>query len=149
MKRHTFGEHDSQLRHCVFETKLLEELRLFVTPKIGNKHICTTAVLERMWGYKCRLFPFFFWLCPKNQKILEDVHLVIIRILDYSITKKYFLVYFSIMAGNVVSKKDRYLLKILLAACKKRIMRKRQTDPPTQDKTRNCKWNMKHETADL
>lgn len=53
------------------------------------------------------------WLCPKIVKFWEDVHLVIVRILGYGVSKSCTLLYFGIMTGNVVLKEDGYLLKIM------------------------------------
>lgn len=49
----------------------------------------------------------------------EDVHVIIALILCYSIARSCTVLYFGNMKGNIVSREDRYLLKILLVACKK------------------------------
>ena len=56
---------------------------------------------------------------------MEDVHLVIVRILDYDISKSSVLLYFGNMTGNVVLKEDRYLLKIVF--CVKKQLRENGT----------------------
>ena len=74
-----------------------------------------------------------FWLCPKITTFWEDVHLVICRILGYGVSKSCTLLYLGVITGNVVLKDDRYILKIMLVACKKAITRKwYKTDPPSR-----------------
>lgn len=74
-----------------------------------------------------------FWLCPKIIHFWEDAHKEIIEILGYNIPNTCVLLYLGNMSGHIVLKEDRYLLKIVLAACKKAITRKwHRTDPPTQ-----------------
>lgn len=75
-----------------------------------------------------------FWLCPRMAQFWEGVHLVIVRILGYNIPQSCKMLYFGILTGNVVLRDDRYLLKILLAACKKAITKRwYKPDPPTQN----------------
>ena len=54
--------------------------------------------------------------------------------MGYDVSMSCTLLYLGIMTGNVVLKDDRYILKIMLVACKKAITRKwYRTDPPTQE----------------
>uniref|UniRef100_A0A671XN45 Reverse transcriptase domain-containing protein n=1 Tax=Sparus aurata TaxID=8175 RepID=A0A671XN45_SPAAU len=109
-------------------------IRFFITPKIQNKYLLASQPCWRKCGATNVDHSHVFWLCPKIIKFWEDAHLNIVRILDYDISKSCVLLYFGNMTGNVVLKEDRYLLKILLAACKKAITRKwYKPDPPTQD----------------
>ena len=66
-------------------------------------------------------------------KFWEDMHVIIVKILGYNIPKLCILLNFATVTGNVL-KGDIYLLKILLAGCKKTITRKwYKTEPPTKD----------------
>ena len=74
-----------------------------------------------------------FWLCPKITTFWDDIHLITCRILGYDVSKSCKLLYLGIILGNVL-KDDKYILKIILVACKKAITRKwYKADPPTQE----------------
>lgn len=54
------------------------------------------------------------------------------KVLGYNIPMTGLTMYLAYVPGNILPKEDRYLMKILLAACKKIIIRRwRQSDPPT------------------
>ena len=56
--------------------------------------------------------------CPEIVQFWENVHLVIVKILVYDIPRSCVVLYLGNMWGNVF-REERYLLKILLADCKK------------------------------
>lgn len=108
-------------------------IRFFITPKIKNKHTSLPQPCWRGCGEVNVNHSHVFWFCPKIRKFWEDVHLVIGKILGYAVSKTCTLLYFGVITGNVM-KEDRYILKIMLAACKKAITRKwNKIDPPSQD----------------
>lgn len=109
-------------------------IRSVITPKTRSKYLSVPQPCWRKCGAINVDHSHVFWLCTNIEKFWEDVHLVIVGILGYDISKTCMFLYFGSMTGNVVLKEDKYLLKILLAACKKAITRKWYTpDPPTQD----------------
>ena len=60
-----------------------------------------------------------FWLCPKIQTFWGHVSTTMVKILGYPIPNNVMVLYFCVLNENVVIKKDWYLCKILLMACKK------------------------------
>jgi len=108
-------------------------IRFFRTPKIRNKHTSLPQPCWRGCGDINVNHSHVFWLCPKIAKFWEDVRLIIGRILVYGVSNSFTLLYLGFITGNVL-KDDRYILKIMLAACKKAITRKwYKTDPPSQE----------------
>lgn len=108
-------------------------IRFFITPKIRNKHTSLPQPCWRSCGDVNTNHSHVFWLCPKIAKFWEDVHSVIGKVLGYAVPKSCTLLYLGVITGNVL-KEDRYILKIMLAACKKAITRKwYKIDPPLQD----------------
>jgi len=69
-----------------------------------------------------------FWLCPEIVKFWGNVHLVIVKILGWHIQVLY--VSLGNMTTHIVFGEDGYLLKVLLVASKKAIMKKWHTIGP-------------------
>jgi len=98
-------------------------IRFFITPKIKSTFLSVTVPQPcwRQCGAVNVNHSHVFWLCPVITQFWEDVHMVIVEILGYDIPKSCSVLYFGNTRGNIVSREDRYLFKILLAACKKAI----------------------------
>ncbi|XP_054872348.1 LINE-1 retrotransposable element ORF2 protein isoform X1 [Amphiprion ocellaris] len=107
-------------------------IRYFITPKITAKYVSRVQPCWRECGEVNVHHAHIFWLCHKLTPFWNDVHLTIVKILGYSIPNTCLVMYFGSIIINEVNKNDRYLLKILLAACKKAITKKWcKLEPPT------------------
>lgn len=78
---------------------------------------CSDGWAERFVQQK--YFKLFFGFIQKLELSGENIHRIIGRILGYVVPKTCMLLYFGNRTGHVL-KEDRYLLKILLVACKKK-----------------------------
>lgn len=108
-------------------------VRFFITPKIKSRQLKTDQPCWRQCGHKGVGHAHMFWLCPKLQEYWKDIHSTIESILCFDIPKTCpFL-----LLGNIPEDwltKDKYLIKIFLAASKKAITRRwYQQDPPSKE----------------
>ena len=109
-------------------------IRFFVTPKTKSKHLSVAQPCWRKCGAVNVDHTHIFWLCIRITQFWENVYLIIKNVLGYDIPLTFKVMYLGVMTGDIVIREDRYLLKILLAACKKTITRRwYKTDPPTQE----------------
>lgn len=99
-------------------------IRFFITPKITSKYGSGVHQCWRQCGEFQANHSHVFWLCPLIVPFWNNVYLEIVRILGYAIPKTSLVMYLGLISRNEVAKEDMYLLKILLAACKKAITKK-------------------------
>ena len=109
-------------------------IRFFITPKLRSKFVSVSQPCWRECGAVNVNHAHVFWLCPDIVQFWEDVHLILANILGYEVPNSCIVLYFGNMAGNIVARTDRYLFKILIAACKKAITKRwYKPGPPTRD----------------
>ncbi len=74
------------------------------------------------------------WFCPVTVQFCGDIRTIKVRILGYDVPKLFVVLYFGYFTGKTAIREDRFLFKILLAACKKGITtRWFKAEPPKQD----------------
>ena len=98
-------------------------IRFFITPNLTSKYRFGEQQCWRQCGGLRVHHSHIFWLCPQIIPFWNNVHMEIERILGYAIPKTSLVLYLGLIK-NVVSKEDLYLMKILIAACKKAITKK-------------------------
>ena len=109
-------------------------IRFFIIPKLRSKFVSVSQPCWRECGAVNVNHAHVFWLCPDIVQFWEDVHLILANILGYEVPNSCIVLYFGNMAGNIVARTDRYLFKILIAACKKAITKRwYKPGPPTRD----------------
>lgn len=107
-------------------------IRFFKTPKITAKYKSRVQPCWRECGYTNVNHAHIFWLCPKLTIFWDKVYRLIVKILGYVIPQTCLVLYLGHINCDGINKSDKYLLKILLAACKKAITKKWfKSDPPT------------------
>lgn len=106
-------------------------IRFFITPHIQSKH---SNIQQHCWR-KCGDLPashsHIFWSCIKIQTFWEGVIKILENIFMTKIPRDPLVLYLGLLPGNRIHKKDIYLFKIMILACKKAITRNwSRTDPP-------------------
>ncbi len=96
-------------------------IRFFITPHIENKLSQSQGRCWRRCGHSNADHSHIFWSCPKIKTFWEHVCLTVGKILGYKIPNNVMALYFCVLKDYVIIKKDQYLCKILLLACKKTI----------------------------
>lgn len=97
-------------------------VRFFITPKIKSKHTGHQTQCWRQCGQLMADHAHIFWTCPTLQPFWTEVQATTKRILGFDID----FTCISFYLGNILKdlhNRDRYLLKILMAASKKAITR--------------------------
>ncbi len=102
-------------------------IRFFITPTIKSKQVSRQQVCWRQCGQLEADHAHIFWSCEKIQSFWDDVQVVMSEVLGYRIPRTSYI-------KGIVPKRDQYLCKILLVACKKTITRNW-----LKDSTLNCK----------
>lgn len=106
-------------------------IRFFITPKLKSKQ---TGSLHPCWR-ECGLLradhSHIFWTCPAIETYWGEIRSNIGKIMGFDIEQTLISLYLGEIPDNLHNR-EKYLLKVLLAASKKAITRKwLQKDPPT------------------
>lgn len=106
--------------------------RYFITPKIKSRQIQKQMGCWRECGEANADHTHVFWKCTKIQSFWEMMNIKFRRILGYGVPLEGRIWYLGDLEGGTVQEKDKYLVKMLLTACKKMVTRLwGQTQTPT------------------
>lgn len=96
-------------------------INVLITPQVRSKLSQSPEQCWRRCGNMNTNHSHIFWLCPNIQIFWENVCLTMTEMLEYKFPSNVESLYFCILKDDVIWKKDWYLCKILLMACKKAI----------------------------
>lgn len=96
-------------------------VRFFITPKIKRATSSVCQPCWRMCGEQDVGHAHIFWQCTKLSQYWDSIWEESGKILGYKLPKTCSVLYFGSLTEKKVQNKDKYLIKILLAASKKAI----------------------------
>lgn len=107
-------------------------IRFFITSKQKSKISGSGASCWRECGEVAAGCFHVFWSCPKLKTFWEEIKQLVLDVLEVTLDFSFSTMYL----GNIhedINKRDSYLLKIIMVACKKAITKCwLQTSPPTR-----------------
>lgn len=113
-------------------------VRFFITPKIKKASLSTHQPCWRLCGEQDVGHAHIFWQCTKITQFWNNIWEELGKILGYKLPMSCSTLYFGSLSGKQIPCKDKYLIKILLAASKKSITRKWcKEEPPTVNNWRD------------
>lgn len=97
-------------------------IRFFITPA-QKRHYTNSSACWRQCGCIMANHFHIFWSCTSLNPFWQQVHGVLEKVFRVDISFKFETLYLGVLPLEMFSSKDRYLFRILSAACKKAITR--------------------------